>query len=281
MSPLSGTGKAVTKPGFLTSVLVFKSIIDIWLIGLISIGSYYSAFNPSLRGSLDEAGPEWIAGWVVDLSKKDARVEVQLYIDGRFQESRVADFPQPNLVSLGLAPDERHGFFFYTPPLEIGGHEARVYAVHESGSGERRTLQQLGEALRFQTRAAPAEPYFKGWVDGVDHLSIRGWVVDKTSPQTPVEVRLYIDDRFVESRTADYPRPDLKESLPNNEKVGFIFLQPKLLPGTHEVRVYAVKHLENEISPSLRLVGRPFALTLPASDSVRQANPVNRADTTK
>jgi hypothetical protein len=271
MNRLSRTGKAVPRLGFLTRVLIFKSVIDILLIGVISVVSYYSAFNPSLRGSLDEAGPEWITGWVLDLSKADARIEVQLYIDGRFQESRLADFPQPNLVTLDLAPDDKHGFFFYTPPLEIGAHEARVYAVHESGSGERRTLQQLGRSLRFQTSAAPAEPYFKGWVDGVDQLSIRGWVVDKTSPQTPVEVRLYIDNRFVEARTADYPRPDLKGSFPDNEKVGFIFLQPTLLPGTHEVRVYAVKHSENERAPSLRLVGRPLVLSLPPSESVRQA----------
>ena len=271
MNQLSRTGKAAPKLAFLTHVLIAKSVIDVLLIGVISFVFYYSAFSPSLRGWLDEAGPEWITGWVLDLSNTDARVEVQLYIDGRFQESRVADFPYPNLVSLGMAPDDKHGFFFYTPPLEIGAHEARVYAVHESGRGERRTLQQLGGPLTFQTSAAPAEPYFKGWVDAADQLSIRGWVVDNASPGTPVEVQLYIDNRFVEARTADYPRPDLKESFQGNEKVGFIFLAPKLLPGTHEVRVYAVKHRENETSPSLRLIGRPLVLGLPASDSVRQA----------
>lgn len=103
---------------------------------------------------------------------------------------------------------------------------------------------QLGRPLTFQTSAAPAEPYFKGLVDAADQLSIRGWVVDKTTPGTPVEVQLYIDNRFVEARTADYPRPDLKRSFQDNEKVGFIFLTLKLLPDTHEVRVYAVKHRE-------------------------------------
>ena len=268
---MAETGRAAPKLAFLTHVLIAKSVIDVLLIGVISVVSYYSAFSPSLRGSLDEAGPEWIRGWVLDLSNTDSRIEVQLYIDGRFQESKLADFPHPNLVTLGMSPDDKHGFFFYTPPLEVGAHEARVYGVHESGRGERRTLQQLGKPLTFQISAAPAEPYFKGWVEAADQLSIRGWVVDNVSPGTPVEVQLYIDNRFIEARTADYPRPDLKGSFQGNEKVGFIFLAPKLLPGTHEVRVYAVKHRENETSPSLRLIGRPLALGLPAPEPARQA----------
>jgi hypothetical protein len=95
-------------------------------------------------------------------------------------------------------------------------------------------------------------------------------VVDKASPRTPVEVQLYVDNRFVEARTADYPRPDLKDSLPNNENVGFIFLAPKLLPGKHEVRVYAVSHQGGELRPSLRLIGRPIEFGQPLSGKQAQ-----------
>lgn len=256
--------------GFLIRVLIAKSVIDTLLIGTISLLFYYSAFSPSVRGSLDEAGPEWITGWALDFSKTEIPVEVQLYIDGRFQESRVANFPYPNLMTIGLRADNRHGFLFYTPPLEVGSHEARVYSVYESGRGERRTLQQLGQPLTFQVRAAPAEPYFKGWLDTADQLAIRGWVIDQASPATPVEVHLYIDNRFVEARTADYPRPDLKGSFPENDKLGFIFLAPKVLPGTHEVRVYAVRHEENNGRSSLRLIGRPLQFEQPTSDSTQQ-----------
>ena len=87
MNRLSRTGKAAPKLAFLTRVLIAKSVIDILLIGVISVVFYYSAFSPSLRGSLDEAGPEWITGWVLDFSKADARVEVQLYIDGPSRHS--------------------------------------------------------------------------------------------------------------------------------------------------------------------------------------------------
>lgn len=244
---------------FLIRILIAKSVLDVLLLAAFSLGFYYSAFNPYFRGSLDEAGPEWIRGWVLDLSKRDTRPEVQLYIDGRFVESRTADFPHPNLVTMGLAPDERHGFFFYTPPLDPGSHEARAYVVHRSGGGERRTLQQLGKALNFVTSAAPAEPYFKGWVDDATPLTVRGWVVNKAAPTQPVEVQLYIDNRFVETRLADYPRPDLKPGgLFESDRVGFMFLTPTLLSGKHEARVYAVRKGEADGSRSLRLIGRPL-----------------------
>jgi len=243
---------------FLVRLLIAKSVLDILILGTFSLGFYYSAFNPHLRGSLDKASPDWIRGWVLDLSKRDRRPEVQLYLDGHFVENRVADFPHPNLVTMGFATDDKHGFFFYTPPLEPGPHEARVYVVYESGKGERRTLQLVGKPLSFETTSAPAEPYFKVWVDVATRLTVRGWVVNKDAPTQPVNVQLYIDGRFVEARLADYPRPDLKPGgLFENDKVGFIFMIPTLLSGTHEARVYAVRQTENG-GRSLRLIGRPL-----------------------
>jgi len=40
---------------------------------------------------------------------------------------------------------------FMLTSLTPGNHEARVYALHESGGGTRQTLQQLGDPIRFTT----------------------------------------------------------------------------------------------------------------------------------
>ena len=247
---------------YLIGILIAKSILDVLVLGAFSLGYYYSAFSPYVRGSLDEAGPGWIRGWVLDLSNRDAQVEVQLYVDGRFIDSRVSDFPHPQIVSLGLARDEKHGFLFFTPPLDPGQHEARVYAVHASSDGERRTLQQVGKPLMFQIEAAPAEPYFKGWTESATPLAISGWVVNNAALTEPVEVQLYIDDHFVERRTTDQRRLDLKQVGLVNDKVGFLFLTPKLTNGAHVARVYAVRH-DDQGRPDLRMIGRPmpFAVT--------------------
>jgi hypothetical protein len=114
------------------------------------VGFYLTAFAPNLRGELDEANAQRVAGWAIDHAAPQAHVEVQLYIDGNFVASRKADSPRPDVLAAGLASDELHGYIFNTPPLAQGAHVARVYAVHESGEGARRTMQLVGKPLRFQ-----------------------------------------------------------------------------------------------------------------------------------
>ena len=238
--------------------LAVKSVLDVLLAAALAVGFYYVAFSPSVDGSLDEAGPEWVRGWAVDHASPDKHVEVQLYINGRFADNRLADYSYPSLVEKGLTKDARHGFLFYTPPLDPGEYEARVYAVHESGRGARRTLRLLGEPLRFRTDAAPAEPFFRGWLEAADQNAVRGWVVDRDRLGTPVEVQLYIDGRFVEARAADQPRADLLAvGVVTDERHGFFFHTPKLAPGEHEARAYAVRRGAGDESRELRLVGRP------------------------
>jgi hypothetical protein len=252
---------------FIARLLIAKSILDVILLGAMSLSFYYSAFNPALRGTLEEAGPEWIKGWAVDLSNKRKRIEVQLYINGRFIESRVADFSNPAIAKANIAADPNHGFFFYTPPLDPGSYEVRVYAVHESGGGQRRTLQQLGDTMTIVTTASPAEPFFKGWLDEATPLIVRGWVANKSS-NAPVEVRLYLDNRFIESQTANRPRPDLKQAgMTEHENSGFLFLMPSLVAGKHEARVYAVRKDDEKGKEDLRLVGRPLTFAVGPSEN--------------
>ncbi len=244
--------------------LALKSTLDVLIIGGLALAFYYSAFSPSLRGALDEAGPEWITGWVVDLSNLDNKVEVQLYIDGEFSESRMADFPHPGLVTAGVTKDERHGFLFFTPPLDQGQHEARVYAAYKSYDGQRRTLVLLGKPIRFRVENYPAEPYFKGWLETANAVTVKGWAIKKDKTSEQVEVRLYIDGHFVEMRTTDDPGPDFSSvGLAANEKHGFVFFTPSLVPGEHEARVFAVrKDSGTQDNRSLRIIGRPIKFTV-------------------
>jgi hypothetical protein len=133
----------------LTNYLIIKSIIEILFVGALAIGFYLTAFAPFFRGALDTADARNIAGWVVNQAEPHGQVEVQLYIDGQFAGDGRADVARPDVKAAGRAEDERHGFVFETPRLANGEHEARVYAVHESGQGQRRTLQLIGKPLHF------------------------------------------------------------------------------------------------------------------------------------
>jgi hypothetical protein len=150
----------------LTNFLIAKSIIEALFVGALAVGFYLTAFTPFFRGTLDYADARQIAGWVVNQAEPQTAVEVQLYIDGSFAGNRKANLSRPDVKAAGRSEDELHGFIFDTPTLPAGQHEARVYAVHQSGEGQRRTLQLVGKPLVFsvsENEAAVQLFYLRGY----------------------------------------------------------------------------------------------------------------------
>lgn len=120
------------------------------LITAVAVGFYFATTNRHLRGVLDQADRQTVSGWAVDEAQPSARVEVQLFVDDRFMGDVVANQFRPDVREARRADDDWHGFVFQTAVLPAGEHEARVYAVHSSGSGTRRTLQLIGKPFRFR-----------------------------------------------------------------------------------------------------------------------------------
>lgn len=139
----------------LTQLLIAKSVIEALFVAVVAVVFYYTAFSPHFRGWSDVADAQQVAGWAVNEAAPDVPVEVQVYIDGRFVADALAVRPRPDVLAAGRSTTELCGFQLETPPLVAGEHEARVYAVHASEGGARRTLQQIGLPLRFLV--APGE----------------------------------------------------------------------------------------------------------------------------
>ncbi|MFL6256988.1 MAG: hypothetical protein ACJ74T_18430 [Pyrinomonadaceae bacterium] len=134
--------------------LVFAALVCV----TVAAGAYvvqveYSSFPPRFRGFGEVTRKGEVAGWAVDASRPGARIEVELYIDGRFVAHGVASLPRPDVLAAGRATDADCGYRFPLPTLAVGTHEARIYALHAPGPAERRTLKQLGDPLRFDTAA--------------------------------------------------------------------------------------------------------------------------------
>jgi hypothetical protein len=133
----------------LVGLLIVKSVIEAVVVIVVAVAFYLTTTNPSLRGSLDHADPQTISGWAVDRGNAGRRVEVQLFIDNKFVEQRLASDFRPDIHEARNAVDVWHGFVFHTPALSPGEHEARVYALNPSTASPRRTLQIIGKSLRF------------------------------------------------------------------------------------------------------------------------------------
>lgn len=154
-SPMKlGKTKTLFSREKLLQLLLAKSIVEAVLVTVLAVSFYLVVTNPHLRGWLDQADAQTISGWVVDDRSGGRRVEVQLFIDDKFVENRVADAFRPDVCLAQRANDDWHGFVFQTPPLAAGDHDVRVFAVHRGGSDERRTLQIVGKPLRLRINAA-------------------------------------------------------------------------------------------------------------------------------
>ena len=133
----------------LVNVLLAKSIIETIFVATLAVVVYAKMFPPTFHG-WGEAVVESrsIAGWVVDDADPWRRVEVQLLVDGKLIGTQVAQQSRPDVVAAGWAKDEWHGYAFVVNGLAAGMHEAKVYALHQSG--DRYTLQVLGDPIRFE-----------------------------------------------------------------------------------------------------------------------------------
>lgn len=134
----------------LVNLLIGKSIAETVLVGAIAVGVFLNAFPPVFHG-WGEAVVESkeIAGWAVNDADPWTPVEVQLFVDGKFDRAQTAHLWRPDVVAAGWSKNELCGYRFALPSLPAGTHEARVYALHESGGASRYTLQLLGDPIKF------------------------------------------------------------------------------------------------------------------------------------
>lgn len=130
----------------LVHVLIAKSIAETLLVGALAVFTFVTVLPPYFHGwgEVTESG---IAGWAVNNASPWERVEVQLFIDGQFVSAGIANQSRPDVAAAGWAKDPWHGYTFPLKSLSIGDHTARVYAVHDSGAGARKTLQLLGDPI--------------------------------------------------------------------------------------------------------------------------------------
>lgn len=133
----------------LVHVLIGKSILETLLVGVLAVITFITVLPPYFHG-WGEVTDTGISGWVVNDAAPWDRVEIQLFIGGRFVATALANQPRPDVLAAGWSKDQWHGFTFSfssAASLPRGLQEARVYALHDSGGGVRKSLQLVGDPL--------------------------------------------------------------------------------------------------------------------------------------
>ena len=111
-------------------------------------------------------------------------------------------------------------------------------------------------------------PLLRGALDQADQRRVAGWAHDPQAPTEALEVQLFIDDRFVATRTANERRDDLVRAgattLPTH---GFSFElgDVRLADGEHTVQVYAVRRAAGAHKMLVPLSREPVLFQVKAS----------------
>lgn len=135
----------------LVHLLIAKSILDTIFVGTLAVVVYTKLFPPTFHGWGEAVVEEKaIYGWVVNNARPDDRVEVEVYVDGRYSGRDLAGGPRPDVFAAGWSKDPFHGYAVWVSKLPPGKHEARVYALHRSDDGRRFTLQLIGDPIQFE-----------------------------------------------------------------------------------------------------------------------------------
>ncbi len=113
-------------------------------------------------------------------------------------------------------------------------------------------------------------PRFSGWGEVTAAArSISGWAVDREGTSGPVEVQLYVDERFVGHKLADLPRPDVAAAgWTKDERCGYTFNVSSLAVGEHEARVYAMHKVGGGTHLTLQATGDPLRFRVNANGTL-------------
>jgi len=134
----------------------------------------------TIQGYCDHVDAFGAKGWIMDQNRPGERVEVEIVDEhGAIVARGIADIFRKDLLDAGIG-DGKHGFEIPLPESLSDGeiHRLRLMAA-ESGyhlSGGEKIVQSTGD--------------FVGAIEGLDGRFLTGWVTNRRSPSTPVEVVL-------------------------------------------------------------------------------------------
>ncbi len=90
----------------LIHILIGKSILETIFVGALAVLTFINILPPYFHG-WSEVTNTGISGWVVNDAAPWDRVEVQLFVDGKFVASGVANESRPDVMAAGWSKESR------------------------------------------------------------------------------------------------------------------------------------------------------------------------------
>ncbi len=212
-------------------------------------------------GSLEDATPNRIAGWVWNPAKPDEKSTVNIYFDGRLVATVVADKYRRDLEEAKVG-DGRHAFEWSPPRSQLPANGCEVTAlttenrklknapkrmhaapapaspappaakaaVADSGTKPSASAADVSSAPAGASTAPEAPAPLKeaaGSLEDVTPNRISGWVWNPAKPDEKSTVNIYFDGLLVATVVADKYRRDLEQARVGDGRHAFEWIPPR------------------------------------------------------
>jgi GT2 family glycosyltransferase len=153
-------------------------------------------------GCLDAASADFAEGWAIDLKRPGKRVKLDVFVDGAYAGSTVADQPRPDVQRL-VPGDGVCGFIHPLP-------------AHADPAARRRIEVRLA-GHRLGLAGSPMQlvqvPGLTGYFDSLHGMYAHGWALNNAAPDVPVQVEVVeAGGALVATGTANQFRGDLLDA---------------------------------------------------------------------
>lgn len=133
----------------IAKLVAAKLALDLLFVGGFALYTHAVTYSRDFDGALEHADGRGARGWVVDLERTGEPVEIQLFENGRFVASTVADELRTDTDPGTTHSAGRRGFAFKFERELYGEHTVSAYAVRPGRGGERRMLREVGRPIYF------------------------------------------------------------------------------------------------------------------------------------
>ena len=166
-----------------------------------------------LEGKLFLSAEE-VHGWVRNSEQLLERLKVAIVIDGQIVEELLADNHLKDLPG----GDGNYGFRYKLPKYLI---DSKTHQI-EVRVGDYKLDSQVSSFCFPSLEAA-----YKGRIDGIDKMNVKGWAVDINHPDQIMEVEILDGELVIAKTKADIKRSDLAKAGINNFYGGFSAAIPR------------------------------------------------------
>jgi hypothetical protein len=195
-------------------------------------------------GAFDLLTGTTLGGWAYDADAGGGPIEVDIYVDGVYTLTAVADQPRQDVD--GNLPTPNHAFLVDLPELGFGTHRIAVYAAESQGN----VAVLIGS--KSVTNKRPV-----GAIEAVNGTTLTGWAADPDRLGESLLIKVYVNGALALTTTADDPRDDLAGTAPLSAVPGYTSYGYSislagvsgLASGANQVDVFAVDLNNGKISP--------------------------------